>query len=113
MVRDKNEPQTKGENKMKKYLAIGHFKGSENMTSVAELCNSRDSFKSDLRGNAFVAYAIISESKMEALKASIEDPLKLFDEAKKLTSNYRIWNDLCDYIEQCFDIMQERMEAAE
>lgn len=29
-----------------------------------------------------------------------------------MTSNYRVWNDVADYIEQCCDIMQEKFELA-
>ena len=95
---------------MKKYLAIGHFNDSENMISVAMTANSIKDFRDDLGGNGFIPWAIISEKKMETLKTV--DDFGLFDEVKKLTTNYRKWNDLCDYIEQCFDIMEERMANA-
>lgn len=26
-----------------------------------------------------------------------------------MTSNYRVWNDVVEYIEQCYDIMEDRM----
>ena len=35
---------------MKKYLAIGHFKDSKNMTSVALKTNSVKDFRCDLQG---------------------------------------------------------------
>jgi hypothetical protein len=95
---------------MKKYLAIGHFDDSKNMVSVAMTAHSIKDFKNNLGGNGFIPWAIISEKKMETLKTV--DDFDLFDEVKKLTSNYRRWNDLCDYIEQCFDIMEERMANA-
>ena len=59
------------------------------------------------RGNEFIAYAIISEKKLHVL--GVVDDMQLFEEVKKLSSNYRRWNDLTDYIEQCYDIMVERM----
>ena len=40
------------------------------------------------------------------------DSFDLFDEVKKMTGNYRKWNDICDYIEQCFDIMEEKLANA-
>lgn len=97
---------------MNKYLAIGHFKGSENMTSVALQAKTVKNFKEDLSGNEFVAWAIITEKKMETLKSTLYNSFGLWDEVKKLTGNYRKWNDLCDYIGQCFDIMEEKMENA-
>ena len=95
---------------MKKYLAIGHFNDSENMVSVAMQASTIKNFRENLDGNGFVAWAIISEKKMETLKNA--DCFELFEEVKKLTSNYRRWNDITDYIEQCFDIMEEKMLKA-
>lgn len=99
---------------MKKYLAIGHFKDSKNIESISSKQNTKKDFQSDLKGNAFVAYAIITESKMIKLEeAKNARGMELFEEVKKMTSNYRVWGDLEDYIEQCLDIMKEKMEMAE
>lgn len=97
--------------KDKKYIAIGHFKGNENITSVALSDISMKNFRSNCASNAFVPWVIISEEKMKILK-SLENPYDIFKEVMKLTSNYRRWNDICEYIEQCFDIMEEKMERA-
>lgn len=97
---------------MKKYMAIGHFKNSENMTSVAMESASRKDFEADLKANEFVAWAVIGERKMDALRKSMDDCFGLWDEVKKLTGNYRRWDDLCEYIEQCFDIMEDKMMRA-
>lgn len=97
---------------MRKYLAIGHFKGSENMVSVAMQTTNEKSFRENLIGNEFIAWAVITEKKMETLK-NTDDYFGLWEEVKKLTGNYRKWNDLFDYIGQCFDIMEERMAMAE
>lgn len=95
---------------MKTYAAVGHFKGSENMVSVAMKSSTMKSFRENLYGNEFVPYVIISEKKFEALKQT--DSFTIFDEVKKMTTNYRIWNDLCDYFDQCMDILEERFEKA-
>lgn len=95
---------------MKKYIAIGHWSDSENMTSVAMSTTSMKNFRDNLGGNGFIPYVVISEKKMETLKTVSE--FDLFNEVKKLTSNYRRWNDICEYIEQCFDIMEEKMVNA-
>lgn len=96
---------------MRKYIAIGHFKWSENITSVAMKNNTMKDFRNDCGGNEFIPLAILTEKKMETIKKT--DKFHLYDEVKKMTSNYRKWNDICDYIEQCFDIMEEKMEKAE
>lgn len=95
---------------MKKYIAIGHWNDNKNMTSVAMKCSTNKNFRENLSGNGFIPYVVISEKKMEILKNT--NDFDLFDEVKKMTSNYRIWNDICEYIEQCFDIMEEKMENA-
>lgn len=95
---------------MNVYAAIGHFKGSENTTCVAAVCATKKDFQIDLRGNEFVAYAILTEWMFDRL-ITLED-FDLYDRVKKLTSNYRKWNELTDYIEQCGDILAEKMEAA-
>lgn len=95
---------------MKKYIAIGHFKGSENITSVAMGCTSRKNFVDNLKGNEFIAWAVMGERKLNALRKNIDDYFGLWEEVKKLTGNYRRWEDLCDYIGQCFDIMEEKIE---
>lgn len=95
---------------MKKYLAIGHWDDNKNMTSVAMECTTMKSFRENLGGNGFIPYVVISEKKMEVLR--MVDSFDLFDAVKKMTSNYRKWNDICEYIEQCFDIMEEKMANA-
>lgn len=93
---------------MKTYLAIGHFRDEDNTRCVALKTTTRKNFVDNLGGNAFVPYAIISEKKLAVLEKLVkeDDPFGLFEEVKKLTSNYRKWNELCDYIEQCVDIMR-------
>lgn len=92
---------------MRKYLAIGHWKETPNATiSVAMECSSVKSFRENLYGNTFVPYVIISEKKLAILDTTDD----LFNEVKKLTTNYRKWNHICDYIVQCLDIMHEKIE---
>lgn len=95
---------------MKRYLAIGHWTDNKNMVSIACTGTSIKNFRETLAGNCFVPYAIVTETKLEVLR-TVSD-MDLFDEVKKLTTNYRVWNDLCDYIEQCLDIMEEKMANA-
>lgn len=95
---------------MKRYIAIGHFDDSKNMTSVAMKASSIKDFRDNLGGNGFIPFVVISEKKMFILKNA--NSFVLFEEVKKMTTNYRKWNDICDYIEQCYDIMEERIMNA-
>lgn len=95
---------------MKKYIAIGHFVDEENITSVAMSKNNMKAFRDDCGGNGFIPWVIITEKRMATLKEL--DTFDLFEEVKKMTTNYRRWNDITEYIEQCLDIMEERMARA-
>lgn len=95
---------------MKKYIAIGHFAGEENMTSVAMSNHNMKDFRADCGGNGFIPWVIITEKRMETMKSL--DCFDLFNEVKKMTTNYRRWDDITEYIEQCFDIMEEKMARA-
>lgn len=97
---------------MKKFLAIGHFKGSENTTSVADFASNKACFIDNLKGNEFVAYVIISEKKLNDFKDT-ENNMEIYEMVKKMTSNYRKWNEVTEYIEQCMDIMKTKMENIE
>ena len=80
------------------YAAIGHFKGSENTTCVASTNLTKKAFQDDLRGMF---------DRLMSL-----DGLDRWEQVKKLTSNYRKWRELDDYIEQCGDIIASKMQAA-
>ena len=97
---------------MKKYIAIGTWKDDEhkNLTSVAHSNNNMADFRADLGGNGFTPWVVLSEKKFEVLRNTGE--MELFGEVKKLTSDYWRWNTICDYIEQCWDLMEERMANA-
>ena len=94
--------------KMKVYAAVGHFKGCENMKAVAMKCNSKSNFVADLRGNEFVPYIVITENMLEKLKTM--DNWELYKQVRKMTTNYRLWNDLADYLIQCLDFVEDIMD---
>lgn len=95
---------------MNKYVAIGHWDGNENITCVANDAYTMKDFRHDLRGNAFVTYVVLTESKLAEIKAA-EDTLEVFNIIRKLTSNYGRWNEIVDYLDQCFDIIEARVAA--
>lgn len=96
---------------MKVYAAIGHFKDNKNMTSVALTQQTKKAFMQDCYGNEFVPYVVITESMLEKL-LSCEDEFDTFQQVKKLTTNYRVWNDVIEYLMQCSDILVEKMNNA-
>ena len=98
----------------KAYVAIGHFKDSENMISVAMTAYTKKDFMTDLVGNEFVQYVVLTERMIEKLRtaAAADEAFGIYEQVKKLTTNYRVWNDVTDYIEQCFDIIEERIKTA-
>lgn len=95
---------------MKRYLAIGHFKESKNVTCVSSIGSSIKDFRTDLSGNAFVPYIVITEEKFNSIKNM--DDFDIFEVVKKMTTNHRVWNVVTDYISQCSDIMEEKLSRA-
>lgn len=96
---------------MKVYAAIGHFRDNKNMVCVAMTQNTKKAFMQDCYGNEFVPYVVITESMLDKLFAC-DNCMDIFEQVKKMTSNYRVWNEVTDFIEQCSDIISDKMEAA-
>lgn len=90
---------------MKKYIAIGHWKENENVTCVSHKNNSLKDFRNDLGGNGFIPWMILTEKSFQEILNGAE----VWEMVKKKVTNYRKWNLVTDYIEQCLDIMEERM----
>lgn len=95
---------------MKKYVAIGHWDNSENITCVISEADTIKDFRSDLRGNAFVTFVILSEQKLAEIK-SADGFFEVFQIIKKLTGNARRWSEIVDYLDQCWDIIESKLEA--
>ncbi len=89
---------------MKMYGAIGHFKESKNITFVTHKNHSMKDFKTDLKGNAFVPYMIVTSATMHAIRNDAD----VWEMVKRKVTNYRKWEEVTEYIAQCFDIMEER-----
>lgn len=96
---------------MKKYIAIGHWYNSQNTTSTADVARTKASFAQELVGNGFRAYVVLTEECFKALKNM--DGMDIYETLKKLTSNFRKVGEATDYIEQCYDLMKEKLAKAE
>ncbi len=92
------------------YAAIGHFKGSKNTTSVASDQTTKRAFTEECRGNSFVPYVVITETMFNRLNAC-KDSFEIYEVVKKMTSNYRVWDDVTDYLEQHIDIIKSKMNV--
>lgn len=99
---------------MKAYIAIGHFKNSKNTVSAALMASTKKDFMVNLYGNEFVPYVVLTESMVEKFRTAVaaDECFGVYDQVKKLTTNYRVWSEVADYIEQCFDIIESKLAAA-
>ena len=92
----------------KRYIAIGRFYGSTNITSIVDCGYTIKDVRRDCRGNNFIPYVILTEKKFLSLNGIGE--LQTYEEVKHLTSNYYKWSDITDYILQCYDIMRQKFD---
>lgn len=89
------------------YVAIGHFKGTENITCLVGNQATKKLFQDDLIRNGFVAYVVLTEQMVKRLM--LLEGIDRYNQVKRLTSNYRKWNEVTDYIAQCSDIIVSKM----
>lgn len=100
-----------GGNNLNVYAAIGHFKGNENITCIALMQSSKKEFMTDCYGNEFVPYVVLTEKMLNKIQACTYS-MDIFDQVAKMTTNYRVWEKVTDYLVQCFDIITDKVENA-
>lgn len=93
---------------MNVYAAIGHFKGTENITCVALTQTTKKAFMNDCYSNEFVPYVVLTEKMLSKIQSSAD----IYEQVKKMTTNYRVWNDVADYLTECLDIITDKVENA-
>lgn len=93
---------------MNVYAAIGHFKDSKNITCVALTQATKKAFMNDCYGNEFVPYVVLTEKMLSKIQSSAD----IYEQVKKMTTNYRVWNDVADYLTECLDIITDKVENA-
>ena len=96
---------------MKKYLAIGHWDGNSNQTCVADCAATKAAFTDELKCNGFRAWVVLTEKAVAEFESM--NSFEIYEKVMKLTTNYRKWNDIVDYIDQCMDIMTSKLSKAE
>ena len=96
---------------MKVYAAIGHFKGNENIQSIAMTQRTKKDFMSDCYGNEFVPYVVLTEKMIAKIQTATFE-MDVFEQVKKMTTNYRVWGVVTDYLLECMDVLTEKVAAA-
>lgn len=93
---------------MNVYAAIGHFKGNENITCVALTQTTKKAFMNDCYGNEFVPYVVLTEKMLNKIQSCTD----IYEQVKKMTTNYRVWNNVADYLTECLNIIADKVENA-
>lgn len=91
---------------MKKFVAIGHWDYSKNVTCVAGDNSNRAAFENDLKANGFVAYMVFSEQRIAQYKAA-----DVFGRLDMISSRNRHAMDVEDYLNECMDIIENKLAA--
>lgn len=94
---------------MKIYAAIGHFKDSKNITSVVFEQNTKKDFMRDCYGNEFVPYVVFTESMLNKILA-LDCGMDVYEQVKKMTSNYRVWNEVTDFLTQASYLITDKVK---
>lgn len=89
---------------MKKYVAIGHFKGEKNIITVSMYQNSLKDFRRDMIANEFKVMAAMTENHMlQIIEERKTNYTAYMNSTARLTSNPRTQQELYDYIIECDD----------
>ena len=91
---------------MKKFVAIGHWDYSKNVTCAAGDARTMGEFKDDLKANGFTAWMVFTEEKVAAYKAA-----DVFGRMDMISSRNRHCIDIEDYMNECMDIIENKLAA--
>ncbi len=97
---------------MKKYIALGHFKGKtkESITSIVITQVNKKAALNDCYGNEFVPFVVITEEAFYNLDSG--DVYNVFQAVKKMTTNYRVWDLVAQYLVDCRAIIIDNLNKA-
>ena len=91
------------------YAAIGHWKGNKDIHCVTLTQNTKKDFMADCVGNGLVAYLVLTEDTINKLTAENISNMEIFEQVRKMTTNYRVWNIVTDFIAQAGYIITEQV----
>lgn len=80
-----------------------HFTMADNL-SLSEKIKQR-------YGNEFVPYVVLTEKMLNKIQACTYS-MDIFNQVAKMTTNYRVWEKVTDYLVQCSDIIADKVENA-
>lgn len=83
---------------MKKYIAIGHYRGSPCTANIISTADTMKDFRSHCLDSGFTPWVIISERRFSVINSNRDDPDKISDEVVKLTTAYWRWSKITEYI---------------
>lgn len=89
---------------MKKYIAIGHFRNYTNITCIVSNVHTRKEFEQDLKGNAFIAYMIISERWFNKYKEA-----DVFGKLGMIPMQNRHSIEVYDYLTECRNVIEDKL----
>jgi hypothetical protein len=85
---------------LKIYVAIGHFKDDKNICSVVLEQHTKKDFMTDCYANGFAPYVVLTEKMLDRIFNKCESGMEVYEQVTKMTSNYRVWNIVTDYLTQ-------------
>jgi hypothetical protein len=92
------------------YAAIGHFKDSKNVVSVVFKQRTRKDFMTDCYCNGFTPYVVMTETMLNKIFNDCRNGSDVFDQVKKLTTNYRVWNIVTEYLTNAGYLITDRIK---
>ena len=77
------------------------------LTQRGHKIKSLDDFMA-LYGNEFVPYVVLTEKMLSKIQSCTD----IYEQVKKMTTNYRVWNNVADYLTECLNIIADKVENA-
>lgn len=71
-------------------------------------CCDKKAFMNDCYGNEFVPYVVLTEKMLSKIQSCTD----IYEQVKKMTTNYRVWNNVADYLTECLNIIADKVENA-
>ena len=63
----------------------------------------------DCYGNAFVPYVVMTEAMIAKIFDGDKDCMEVYEQVKKMTSNYRVWDIVTEYITQAGYLITDKV----
>lgn len=84
------------------YGVIGHYKGEKRMETVIIVSESKKQCTEALKVAEFVPYVIITDKTWQKIQ-KCKGMKEVFEQVKKMTTNWRVWNKVAIYLYTDYD----------